>query len=130
MSKPLKLLAAGTVILIAFHMQSAFSSPSAGELLTNCGAIVRQQDNGAKLSDTELVQGVSCIQYLSGLLDGVTLTESLSGGATMICAPASGISNDQLVRVVVKYLREHPENLHRSGRMEALIALSKAFPCK
>jgi hypothetical protein len=48
--------------------------------------------------------------------------------ASLTCLP-DGVSYDQIVRVVVKYLQSHPERLHRRGKGLAVEALSAAFPC-
>ena len=49
-------------------------------------------------------------------------------GPWQVCLPDT--SHEQLARVMVKYLREHPEQLHwRSGQV-AMLALFQAFPCK
>jgi hypothetical protein len=48
----------------------------------------------------------------------------------LFCTPESGITNDQAARVVVKYLREHPERLHEKESLLAMAAFAEAFPCK
>jgi hypothetical protein len=109
---------------------SAFAAPTTGvQILQACGSAVKQQD-GAQISMQESIESIWCIGYLGGLLDGFGMSPPKINGRQVLCLPEQGITNDQLVRLVTKWLREHPENLHESGRMEALIALSKAFPCK
>jgi hypothetical protein len=44
-------------------------------------------------------------------------------------SPWHGISNDQAVRIVVKWLNKHPEDLHQTARVTVLVALRNAFPC-
>ncbi|WP_368671159.1 Rap1a/Tai family immunity protein [Cupriavidus sp. IK-TO18] len=99
-----------------------------GDLLRACGATVKQQD-GIGISATESAEAIWCIGYISGLLDAIGLAPPKVQGKQALCLPPNGINNEQAIRLIVKWLRENPEGLHQSGRMEAVIALSKAFPC-
>lgn len=47
---------------------------------------------------------------------------------SLVCVP-TGATYEQVVRVIVKYLRDHPERLHRPRRQLMLAALEAAFPC-
>jgi hypothetical protein len=49
-------------------------------------------------------------------------------GSLPICAP-QGSTPTQWEAVVVKYLRDHPEELHYSFTSSAFAALAKAWPC-
>ncbi|MBI5463130.1 MAG: hypothetical protein HY941_13170 [Gammaproteobacteria bacterium] len=42
----------------------------------------------------------------------------------------SPVFRNQLRLVVIKYLRDHPEQLHYVASSEVMVALSEAFPCK
>ena len=103
---------------------------TAGELLTKCTLEVRRLD-GVKLEKvSEALDVALCSAYLLGFNDGIRVESTLrfaSGGR--ICLPKQGITHNQLVRVVVKWLRENPENLQRNARVEVYIAIGKAFPC-
>ena len=45
-----------------------------------------------------------------------------------ICIP-SGISGKQLIRIVDKYLKEHPEKLHNVATLLVYEAFQESFPC-
>src|ERR1044071_5604938 len=84
--------------------------------LRGCGAAVKQQD-GASISEQEMVESLWCIGYVQGFTDSISITQSISsGGRKAICLPQQGIANDQGVRIFVKYLRDNPQVLHESGR--------------
>jgi hypothetical protein len=51
-----------------------------------------------------------------------------SGMVAMICIPDNS-TYDQHLRVVIKYLRDHPERLHEPRLRVTLSALFAAFPC-
>jgi hypothetical protein len=46
-----------------------------------------------------------------------------------VCWP-KGVTVFQAVRVVTKWLNDHPEDLHNTARVEVMKALMAAFPCK
>jgi hypothetical protein len=47
-----------------------------------------------------------------------------------MCWPKETITNGQSVRVVVKYLKDNPNQLHQPDRILVRMALKKAFECK
>ena len=96
--------------------------------LQSCGAAVKQSD-GENLGAKEGAAVLFCIGYVAGFLDAHSLATNQSGANKAICTPERGISNDQAIRIFVKYLRENPKVLHESGRMSLYVALAKAFPC-
>ncbi|MFJ1254088.1 Rap1a/Tai family immunity protein [Cupriavidus sp. CuC1] len=116
-------------LLLALVSGVAMSAPTGADLLRSCGAVVKQQD-GITISVDESAESIWCIGYVAGFLDAVGMTPPKVNGKQAICLPPNGITNDQAIRLVVKWLRENPDGLHQSGRTEALIALSKAFPCQ
>jgi hypothetical protein len=67
--------------------------------------------------------------YVQGINEAHSLTTQLSKSKPLYCIPKDGMSTDQLLRVLVKYLRSNPEILHESGRIHVLIAFRRAFPC-
>lgn len=96
--------------------------------LRACGSAIKQSDGGA-LTAEEAPASIFCIGYVSGFLDSHSVATTQSGASKAICTPERGITNDQAIRVFVKYLRENPKVLHESGRMSLFVALAKAFPC-
>jgi hypothetical protein len=96
--------------------------------LQACSAAVKQSDGGT-LSPEEGSPAIFCIGYVSGFLDAHSLSTTQSGAKKSICMPERGITNDQAIRIFVKYLRENPKFLHESGRMSLFVSLATAFPC-
>jgi len=78
------------------------------------------------------VDRLSCVAYLSGVLDGVVLMQKLmeQQKRAPLCLPDEGISMEQYRRIVVKWLEDRPNILHESKRIHAVKALLDAFPCK
>nr|WP_314492379.1 Rap1a/Tai family immunity protein [uncultured Pseudomonas sp.] len=51
------------------------------------------------------------------------------GPKLQICVP-SGVSNGQMVRILVKYLEANPEKHHINATTLTILATQQAFPCK
>lgn len=84
-------------------------------------------------SDVEVEQmlGIAwCAAYISGMVDATRILGDVNPDGRLICYPQEGISNDQAMRIVVKWLEDHPQSLHESARMSTMIALADAFPCE
>lgn len=90
-----------------------------------------KQADGNEVSPQEQIESIYCLAYLSGFTDSVRLSSHFDKPkAQKICLPETGASNEQLARVVTKWLREHPDTLHQAARIEIMIAFEKAFPCR
>ena len=73
----------------------------------------------------DLAEWGFCSGFIWGVADGHQLT---SDESTSFCSP-EGATSDQMGRVVVKYLRDHPEKLHEHAVLLVAIALIEAWPC-
>jgi len=45
------------------------------------------------------------------------------------CLPDQ-VTNDQIIKIFVKYLDDHPEELHQPASLLLVTSMRKAFPCK
>ena len=95
-------------------------------LLADCGAAVTAIDTGQTITTEKLVDVTRCFAWLEGMLQMNDLYE-FKGATAVFCRPNNS-TNVQLVRIVVKYLQDHPEELHKDEFVLA-IALRTAFPC-
>ena len=98
------------------------------ELLRGCTAAIKQFD-GRAISPKENIEMTYWMGFLAGFMDGNILTR-LKGEKWPLCLPSTGIATEQAVRIVHKYLENHLEGLHQSGRILIFLALREAFPCK
>jgi len=64
----------------------------------------------------DAVRGGTCIGYILGVAEGRCVPNSSSG--------------DQLLRIVIKYLQENPQDLHKGASGLIGNALARAFPCE
>jgi hypothetical protein len=72
-----------------------------------------------------------CLDYLSGMLDMHSLMSDprIGNGRAQFCLPEKGISNEQAIKVFLKWADDNPAELHKSARISVLRALREAFPC-
>jgi hypothetical protein len=86
-------------------------------LLANCAHAARIDVDPA--ADLPSEDGF-CVGYIFGVDDATGRDHCRPEGTTLI----------QNVRVVVKYLNDHPEKLHEKASTLILQAFRDAFPCK
>lgn len=67
---------------------------------------------------------IACGNYVSGALDGFRMTKE---GQTLLTLPPE-VSGVQAQDVVLKYLKDHPEQRHLPAAFLVISALLKAFP--
>lgn len=87
------------------------------ELLLSCQSVVDSMSDGS-LKGNAYDRG-----FCVGLVEGIAYASST------VCVP-KGVTIGQEVRVVAKYLNDHPEQLNHDERILTDAALSNAFPCK
>jgi Rap1a immunity proteins len=98
-------------------------------LLKQCGLLVSFMDGGKPdvASSGDLM---FCAGFMQGIMNMNRLYQRVLKSDAQFCLPEGGIPNGQAARIVVKYLREFPEELHRNEFVLAFWAFQAAFPCK
>ena len=115
-----RLILLGCVVIVLFGTRGWAQDLNSGNgLLVSCQTSIRQMDNpGMTLSFSEgLYDG-----YCTGIVTGVT-------AASPLVCPGKGATVGQEIRVVVKFLQDHPEKLNLRNTDLIEQALSEAFPC-
>jgi len=104
------------------------------DVLDRCQTAVRFADNDGAPVGEHLDAGW-CFGWIAGTLELTKLhnewTTFIKQKPTLLqfCLPRP-IPVIQAVRVVVKYLKEHPEQLHEDAMGLTMAALNNSFPCK
>lgn len=124
-----------TLAIVLLLAEAALASPTGNDVLNKCQTAVRWFDNnGAPVS--ELMDVGWCQGWVRAALDLTRSyndwTDSAKQKPTVLqfCLPESGIPVIQAIRVVVKYLQEHPDQLHEDAMVLTIAALKGSFPCK
>jgi hypothetical protein len=99
---------------------------SGNAMLPACKREVAGNEGKLVPIDTQSVMDMgTCI----GLFAGILYYGGWMDQTHKFCAPDS-VTPDQAIRVAIKYLDDHPEFMHLDLRASALVAMTKAFPCK
>jgi hypothetical protein len=103
------------------------------ELLNNCTKASKASD-GEDVSSSDYFGMGTCMGMIRGVIDAgdiINASAKLRGYTkqNLYCVPVE-VSNVQATRVVVKYLKAHPEDLHQRDTTLTVLALKEAFPCK
>ena len=95
----------------------------ASMLVNSCKEAVRLFDGG---TGAELLAG-HCMGHFSGMLS-LHLYSNAVWGSSFICWP-NGVTVEQMIRVYLKYMGNHPERLHNPTSFTVLDAAKDAFTC-
>ena len=130
-----------TLVLWLFVFLPCFSEgrkhTTGNDLAKNCKFLFAEL-NGSKpttLSASEEIDTGYCEGFLEGVIDEEQSlaqslrwveTESTSGH---FCLPENS-TQEQLLRLLKKWMDKHPEQLHKSGEFVIHEALAEVFPCK
>jgi len=131
--KALSILVVGPMLLLGLLVSAAAAPEGNGNLLLQACTLGIRFDN----SPQAFIQGKPDeywgAGYCLGLVRGlVTMNDAwqhdTKDASRFFCTPLSNTTG-QFIRVVVKYLKEHPERLHEQDMGLATVALRDAFPC-
>ena len=124
-----KAMVAG-LVLFATNPSFASGINDGNDLLRECNEAIRYSEQ--KSSEIDKASAAHCLGIMSGIvtLNNIYIEVLKLEKEAMFCPPGGGISSLQATRIVVKYLKEHPDDLHIGGVVLSTLALNKAFPCK
>jgi len=98
-------------------------------LLRLCTSALRVFDSGHGDMHTWL-ESSWCQGYIVGFADGYTMvTGEAARGAAVLCPPEGWRPAEQLIRILVEWLRAHPIMLHRGMHSLMVTAFADTFPC-
>jgi hypothetical protein len=98
-------------------------------LLDNCKTVLNMGGRTHTVKGKDAHKMGYCRGLLRGLILSMQYYKASSRKDALYCTP-DDITSEQAVRVVVKYLEGHPEELHETDAILATKAFMQAFPCK
>ncbi|HUK99552.1 MAG TPA: Rap1a/Tai family immunity protein [Nitrospirota bacterium] len=113
------------VVSIMLILPSISFGYTGNELLRDCGLAIRGF-NGEKLINADHEKAGVCLGYVEAIVDEQRLVPT---SLQFFCIP-SNITYEQDIRIIVKYLNDHPEQLKWDANALIKHALDQAFPCK
>ena len=128
-------------IIAAILLSSTVFIPALGhaevhdgnDLLQKCSNVIKIYEDGMEESETTenmLADASFCSGMMQGMTNTIIFFDTFQVTQSIVCLPEDGISNGQAAKVVIKYLKEHPEQLHVADSGLAFLAMMDAFPCK
>ena len=112
----------GMVALVAALLSGSAVAADGNDLIKWCQDV--NSDNAATKSSfgSGYCMGTMSMVY--------TLVNYINSSLPMEMCPPPDITNEQMARIVVKYLQESPEVLHLDAATLTFSALRTAYPCK
>jgi hypothetical protein len=120
------------LLLLLVMPVSAFGM-TGNELLKVCDKIEADMAGGSeKFSAVDIDNTAVCRAFIDGVnaanLEWWDAIPRVPATAPNYCFPP-GVSNAQSIRIVIKYLRDHPEKLHFKAPSLINAAWKEALPC-
>lgn len=110
------------VLALSFPL-SAFGYDHAEEIYSNCSA-----NPGAGVQ--EAMKSLHCSGYLTGIVDGILIMQSMKPDQRQFICPPSEISGEQTLKAVTRWLQQNPTVADISARAAVLKALVATYPCQ
>jgi len=117
------------ILLLPVSTSMAEEKRDGNELLKKCQSSVYLEDKKTDSPGFDLYDVQYCFGMLRGVVDTITLYQLSFPKNKLACVPNS-VTNGQVARVVVKYLKKNPERLHERDATLMVFAFMEAFPCK
>ena len=124
-------------IILILSFPSYAVALKGSDMLKACHETIWLRDNSenrdTSRSDCEdTLDQVSPKEQCYGFITGARLLgklyEDKPSQARLFCIPY-GVQNEQLARIYVKYLEQHPEQLHLNASSLLIECLKNSFPC-
>jgi Rap1a immunity proteins len=94
---------------------------SGNAFLSLCGNMPDNAPSGFQQGD--------CLGYIVGVDNGVQTAYDIENQPQPYCVP-DAVTHGQMIRVLIKFINDHPEKAHEETRLLEFEALMGAFPCK
>lgn len=118
------------LIVGLFISLGGISSASAQGYSLTGNDFLRRCDGPYTSEVQKLAYSSFCTGYLQGFQQMHHVVIGFDKSPPLYCEPTATGSYDQLERVVIKWLKDNPEQLHRDARVLVTRALIEAFPCR
>ncbi len=127
-------------IVLAFFICPAFLIAQTQEFPEDSGnAFVRlcsaaDEPGNSSFSNEQVVVAMDCMAYVRGVVDGIELSSRLAEFKTkqnalkLFCRP-DNVEGGQMVRIVLRFIRDHPERAQFLTEILILKSMENAFPC-
>jgi len=105
------------------------SGNDGNRLLAECNLVIRMMDDGVAPSASEGPKVARCLGMMQGITSLNMVYQAKDRDSALFCLPSNGMSVGQAARIVVKYMRDNPSELHNEESLVAIAAFIDAYPC-
>ena len=113
---------AASLALAALPAPAADGAIDTPKLLAYCDEAIKDT------RDVNAFRAGYCMAFVEGVLRGWEASAYVRDAPVNYCMPA-GVTLAQIVRVVVKSLRDNPAELRGRAEVSVIAAVQKAYPC-
>jgi hypothetical protein len=113
-------------MLVSSGAMAAKLKYDGNELLGQCQQAIKSADSER---DYDRFEAGACAGFVMGVQSTVTFFSEFLNKEDKFCMP-DNVTNSQMVRIVVKYLKDNPKNLNLNMTGLVWAALKDAYPCK
>jgi hypothetical protein len=92
-----------------------------------CQSAIKRFEKQKSLTREEEENTLVCVSYIRGFIDSHIL--EMGDSPPKGYCPPEDVTYDQYSQVFIKYLEDHPEELHKVASKLLYNSLIKAFPC-
>ena len=118
-----------TVAIAAAQTPWLSHAKTGNELLIQCRIAEKSLDDPDPLPPEDQVEGAFCLGFVYGVAQVQNMLRyDAKVPSARICLPQNA-TLEQLVHIVVKFLRENPNMTHQDATGLTMVALKGAFPC-
>ena len=132
----LSLIVAAIVFPAVSYGEGSSDLNTGNDLLNACEALIEGPESISNASLQEKLDWVSesefCYGYIRGLVEWNGYYEKWLENVIykpIFCIGDNQVEINQLVQIAIKYMNDHPEELHKKGIAILDSAFSQAFPC-
>lgn len=123
---------------LLFSVRPASAGPDGNQVLRTCQqTITHLDDQPDKVESLGYLDSGWCVGWVTAVIEINNLHRELadkshpvSADMFYFCSPPEGLTALQAIRIVVQYLRAHPQQLDQNAMALTSFALMSAFPCK
>lgn len=116
-------------ILMLLISRPAFAKVDGNRLLAQCRSAERFMNNTQAVDHGEILNAGVCLGMTHGIIEAMTVF-SKNSSELNACFPKGGIGVDRGVRIVIKYLEDHPEGLYQPDTALMMLAFLDTYPCR
>lgn len=100
-----------------------------GNLLLEDCLMAEEALDSKKMSDP--IAAGQCLGFVEAANQTMRFMQLMpNANPPLACFPENGLQNSQAIRIVLSYLKSHPEKLHQTKVSLAINSFIDAFPCR